>query len=215
MIVYEYFRSSAAFRLRIALNLKRLNPDRRYIHLANGEQRTAAYRSINPQGLVPFMVDGDFSLAQSLAIIEYLDETHPEPPLLPAGVKQRAWVRSVAQMIACDIHPLNNTRVLSYLTDELAISDTAKNKWYCHWITEGFAALEKVLEGRKDPGTFCLSDTPTLADICLIPQVANANRFKCALETYPNILGIYQHAMKLSAFNDAQPSKQPDFPNAT
>ena len=215
MIVYEYFRSSAAFRLRIALNLKGLNPDRRYIHLANGEQRKATYRSINPQGLVPFIVDGDFSLAQSLAIIEYLDETHPEPPLLPAGVMQRAWVRSVAQMIACDIHPLNNTRVLSYLTDELAISDTAKNKWYCHWIAEGFAALEKVLEGRKDPGTFCLGDTPTLADVCLIPQVANANRFKCALEAYPNILGIYQHAMKLSAFNDAQPSKQPDFPNAT
>ena len=214
MIVYEYFRSSAAFRLRIALNLKGLNPDRRYIHLANGEQRKTAYKSINPQGLVPFMVDGDFNLAQSLAIIEYLDETHPEPALLPTDVKDRAWVRSVAQMIACDIHPLNNTRVLSYLSDELKISDTAKNKWYCHWIAEGFAALEKILDVRNEQSTFCLGEAPTLADICLVPQVANANRFKCALEAYPKISGIYQQAMKLSAFNDAQPSKQPDYPVA-
>ena len=213
MIVYEYFRSSAAFRLRIALNLKGLNPDRRYIHLANGEQRKMAYKSINPQALVPLLVDGDFTLAQSLAIIEYLDETHPEPALLPADIKQRAWVRSVAQIIACDIHPLNNLRVLNFLSDELKISDEAKNRWYCHWIAEGFAALEKILDTRKEQSTFCLGETPTLADICLVPQVANADRFKCALDAYPKIVGIYQHAMKLSAFHDAQPSKQPDFPS--
>ena len=215
MIVYEYFRSSAAFRLRIALNLKGLNPERRFIHLANGEQRQPGYRAINPQGLVPYLVDGDFALGQSLAIIEYLDETHPDPALLPADAMQRAWVRAIAQMIACDIHPLNNTRVLSYLSDELKVSDEQKNRWYCHWILEGFSALEKILESRKTQSAFCHGDTPTLADICLIPQVANANRFKCALDAFPKIVDIYQHAMKLSAFNDAQPSKQPDFPKAT
>lgn len=215
MIIYEYFRSSAAFRLRIALNLKGLDAERKYIHLANGEQRKPEYRAINPQSLVPFLVDGEFTLAQSLAIIEYLDEIHPEPALLPVDARQRAWVRSVAQLIACDIHPLNNLRVLNYLTDEFKVSDEAKNRWYCHWILEGFGALEKILEGRKIQSTFCLGETPTLADICLIPQVANANRFKCALDSFPNIVSIYHHAMKLSAFNDAQPSKQADFPQAT
>lgn len=212
MLVYEYFRSSAAFRLRIALNLKGLDPERRYIHLANGEQRKPEYRAINPQGFVPYMVEEDFSLAQSLAIIEYLDETHPEPPLLPREPRDRAYVRSLAQMIACDIHPLNNTRVLGYLSDTFKAGDEAKNRWYCHWIHEGFVALEKVLERRKAQSNFCFGETPTLADICLVPQVANANRFKCALDAFPRIVGIYQHAMKLSAFNDAQPSKQPDFP---
>jgi len=213
MIAYEYFRSSAAFRLRIALNLKGLNPERRYIHLANGEQRTPEYRAINPQGFVPYLVEDDgFALSQSLAIIEYLDETHPEPPLLPRGARERGFVRSVAQMIACDIHPLNNTRVLGYLSDTLKTSDDTKNRWYCHWINEGFVALEKVLERREVQSSFCHGETPTLADICLVPQVANANRFKCALDAFPKIVGIYQHAMSLSAFNDAQPSRQPDYP---
>jgi maleylpyruvate isomerase len=212
MVIYEYFRSSAAFRLRIALNLKGLEAERRYIHLANGEQRTPAYKAINPQGLVPYLVDGEFALGQSLAIIEYLDETHPEPALLPGDARQRAWVRSVAQLIACDIHPLNNTRVLSYLSDELQASEEQKNRWYCHWIREGFAALETLLAAREGKGAFCLGDTPTLADICLIPQVANAHRFKCALDAFPNITRIYAHAMTLPAFSDAQPSKQPDFP---
>ena len=212
MVIYEYFRSSAAFRLRIALNLKGLSPERRFIHLANGEQRKAEYKTLNPQGLVPYLVDGEFTLAQSLAIIEYLDEAYPEPALLPGDIRQRAWVRSIAQMIACDIHPLNNTRVLNYLSDDLKVTDDQKNRWYCHWILEGFTALEKILERRKVKGNFCMGETPNLADICLIPQVANANRFKCALDGFPTIVGIYQHAMKLSAFNDAQPSKQPDFP---
>ncbi|MEP7157180.1 MAG: maleylacetoacetate isomerase [Betaproteobacteria bacterium] len=214
MILYEYFRSSAAFRVRIALNLKGINPERRYIHLANGEQRGAGYLAVNPQGLVPYLVDDDagMALGQSLAIIEYLDETEPDPPLLPKDAQQRAWVRSVAQMISCDIHPLNNTRVLGYLSNELKVSDEVKNRWYAHWVTEGFAAVEKVLEARKVQSPFCLGETPTLADICLIPQVANANRFKVPLENFPTIVAIYHHAMKLSAFNDAQPSKQPDFP---
>lgn len=212
MILYEYFRSSAAFRVRIALNLKGLDPERSYIHLADGEQRKAGYRSVNPQGLVPWLVDGEFGLGQSLAIIEYLDECHPEPPFLPADTKDRAFVRSLAQLIACDIHPLNNTRVLTYLSDELKLDDAARNRWYCHWISEGFAALEKLLERRKVQSSFCLGETPTLADICLIPQVANANRFKCAIDAFPKITGIYHHAMKLPAFDAAQPSRQPDFP---
>ena len=212
MILYEYFRSSAAFRVRIALNLKGLNPERRYIHLANGEQHATAYKDVNPQGLVPLLVDGEFSLSQSLAIIEYLDENYPDPPLLPTNGRDRAWVRSVAQLIACDIHPINNLRVLNYLSNPLGQSDEARNRWYCHWIIEGFGALEKMLERRKAQGTFCLGEAPSIADICLVPQVANANRFKCALDAFPLIVGIYHHAMKLPAFNDAQPSKQPDYP---
>ena len=213
MIVYDYFRSSAAFRLRIALNLKGLVPERRYIHLANNAHRTDEYRAVNPQGLVPYMIDDDgFALSQSLAIIEYLDETHPEPPLLPENIKDRAFVRAIAQIIACDIHPVNNKRILDKLADDFQVGDSVKTRWYCGWIVEGFAALEKILERRQVQSAFCVGETPTIADICLIPQVANANRFKCALDPFPRIVGIYQHAMKLSAFHDAQPSKQPDFP---
>ena len=213
MIVYDYFRSSAAYRLRIALNLKGLVPERRYIHLANNEHRSQAYRAINPQGLVPYMIDDDgFALSQSMAIIEYLDETHPAPPLLPADAKARALARSIAQLIACDIHPVNNKRVLDKLTEEINVSEAAKTQWYCGWINEGFQALETMLDKRATAGAFCVGDTPTLADICLIPQVANANRFKCALDAFPRIVGIYQHARKLSAFADAQPSRQPDYP---
>ena len=213
MLVYDYFRSSAAFRLRIALNLKGITPERRYIHLANNAHRTTEYRDINPQGFVPYLIDDDdFELSQSLAIIEYLDETHPEQPLLPTSAQDRAFARSIAQIIACDIHPVNNKRILDKLTDDFQASDTTKTRWYCGWIDEGFVALEKILERRKVQSAFCVGDTPTIADICLVPQVANANRFKCALDAFPKIVGIYQHAMKLSAFHDAQPSKQPDFP---
>ena len=213
MIVYDYFRSSAAFRLRIALNLKDLKPERRYIHLANNMHRTAEYRAVNPQGFVPYMIDDDgFELSQSLAIIEYLDETHPEPPLMPKTAKDRAIARRIAQIVACDIHPVNNKRILDKLTDDFQASESVKNRWYCGWIDEGFVALEKILEKRDTQSAFCIGDTPTIADICLIPQVANANRFKCALDAFPRIVGIYQHAMKLSAFHDAQPSLQPDYP---
>ena len=215
MIVYDYFRSSAAFRLRIALNLKGLKPERRYIHLGNNAHRTDDYRAINPQGFVPYMIDDDgFEMSQSLAMIEYLDETHPEPPLMPTDIKQRAFARSVAQLIACDIHPVNNKRVLDKLVSDFQAGDDVTTRWYCGWIHEGFVALEKILEKRNVQSVFCVGQTPTIADICLIPQVANANRFKCALDPFPRIVGIYHHAMKLSAFNDAQPSSQPDYPKA-
>ena len=215
MIVYDYFRSSAAFRLRIALNLKGLVAERRYIHLANNAHRTAEYRAVNPQGLVPYMIDDDgFELSQSLAMIEYLDETHPTPPLMPTDPKRRAFARRIAQIVACDIHPVNNKRILDKLADDFQAGDSVKTRWYCGWIHEGFVAIEKILETRQTQSAFCVGETPTIADICLIPQVANANRFKCALDAFPRIVGIYQRAMKLSAFHDAQPSKQPDFPKA-
>ena len=214
MIVYDYFRSSASFRLRIALNLKNLIPEMRAIHLGRGEQKSPDYKAVNPQGLVPFLIDGEVRLSQSLAIIEYLDEKYPAPLLLPASIAARAMVRQIALLIACDIHPLNNTRVLAYLTDELKVADAVKTQWYCGWIHEGFVAVEKILEKRETQSAFCVGETPTIADLCLIPQVANANRFKCALDAFPRIAGVYQHAMKLAAFHDAQPSKQPDFPNA-
>jgi maleylacetoacetate isomerase len=209
MIVYDYFRSSASFRLRIALNLKRLTPEQRAVHLGRGEQKAPDYKAINPQGFVPFLVDGNFTLSQSLAIIEYLDEKFPEPPLLPATPEARAQVRQIAQLIACDIHPLNNSRVLAYLTDELKLSDAAKTKWYCGWIHEGFTALETILANRPARSQFCVGDQVTLADICLVPQVTNAFRFQCVMDDFPIIMKIYHRAMALPAFDAAQPSKQP------
>ncbi len=208
MIVYDYFRSSASYRLRIALNLKGLAPEFRSIHLGKGEQRSADYKAINPQGFVPYLIDGDFHLSQSLAIIEYLDDKYPDPPLMPKDVEQRALVRQIALLIACDIHPLNNSRILTYLTDDLKVSDAVKTQWYCGWIDEGFTALEKMLATRKVQSPFCIGDSPTLADICLIPQVTNANRFSCALDKFPLIMDIYHRAMTLPAFDRAQPTKQ-------
>ena len=210
MILYGYFRSSAAYRVRIALNLKNLTPEQRSVHLLKKINLTPEYKAVNPQGLVPYLIDDDFHLSQSLAIIEYLDELHPEPPLLPKNIHDRAAARAIAQMIACDIHPLNNTRILSYLTDKLQASDAQKTLWYCHWIHEGFTALETVLANRKTPGAFCVGDSPTIADICLIPQIANANRFKCSLEPFPNIMAAAHHAQKLPAFIAAEPLKQTD-----
>ncbi len=208
MIVYDYFRSSASFRLRIALNLKGLTPELRNVHLGKGEQKLAEYKAVNPQGLVPYLIDGDFRLSQSLAIIEYLDDKHPQPPLMPTNIEERALVRQIAQMIACDIHPLNNSRVLAYLTDQLKVSDAVKTTWYCGWIHDGFTAIEAHLQARPMQSKFCVGNTPTLADICLIPQVTNANRFACSLEPFPTIMGIYDRAMQLPAFDLAQPSKQ-------
>ena len=208
MIVYDYFRSSASFRLRIALNLKNLSPEMRAVHLGKGEQKSPDYKAVNPQGLVPFLIDGEVRLSQSLAIIEYLDEKYPAPLLLPANIEARAMARQIALLIACDIHPLNNTRVLTYLTDELKVADAVKTQWYCGWIHEGFTALEAMLRARPVQTDFCVGDTPTLADICLIPQVTNANRFACALDKFPTIMAIYERAMRLPAFDLAQPSKQ-------
>ena len=208
MILYDYFRSSAAFRTRIALNLKNLQADRRYVHLRKGEQRLPAYREVNPQGLIPTLVVGDRRLTQSLAIIEYLDEKHPLPPLLPQGLEDRAWVRSIALAIACDIHPLDNTRVLAYL-DKIGMSKETRDEWYRHWIREGFDAIEPQLAARAS-GAFCFGDAPTLADVFLVPQVANATRVDMPLEAYPRIRAINAACLALPAFDQAQPARQPD-----
>ena len=209
MILYDYFRSSAAYRVRIALNLKGLSAERRFVHLRRGEQRAPGYLELNPQGFVPLLVVGDRRLTQSLAIIEYLEEKHSLPPLLPTGPEDRAWVRSVALAIACDIHPLNNLRVLKYLSKELAIEEPRRNEWYRHWVREGFHALETQLLER-DWGPFCAGTTPTLADVCLVPQVANANRLSVDLTPYPRIRAINDACLALPAFADARPENQPD-----
>ncbi|APV50383.1 maleylacetoacetate isomerase [Betaproteobacteria bacterium GR16-43] len=209
MILHDYFRSSASFRVRIAVNLKGLSPERRSVHLVKGEQRSADYLAINPQGFVPMLTIGDRRFTQSLAIIEYLDETYPQPPLLPKTAEERAWVRSVALAIACDIHPLNNTRVLAHLKHALATSQETRDDWYRHWITEGFNAIETQLAGRAT-GRFCLGDTPTLADICLVPQVFNSQRLHMALAPWPRISSIHAACLAVPAFADAVPAKQPD-----
>ena len=209
MILDDFFRSSAAYRVRIALNLKGLSAERRFIHLRRGEQRAEAYLAVNPQGLVPTLIDGNVHLTQSLAIIEYLDERHPSPPLLPQSAADRAWVRSIALSVACDIHPLNNLRVLKYLDRELKIDEPRRDEWYRHWIRVGFGALESHLGARAD-GRYCLGDSPTMADICLVPQVANANRLKVSLEPYARIRAVNDACLALPAFDAARPENQPD-----
>ncbi len=220
LILYSYFRSSAAYRVRIALNLKELNYELRPVHLLRdgGMHRRAEYRDINPQGLVPALQiqealdDGirTMNFNQSLAILEYLEERYPEPPLLPKSPETRAFVRSLALMICCDIHPLNNLRVLNYLKQECELSEARAGSWYRHWIEEGFAALEKTLARTACPGTFCYGDRPSLADVCLVPQVYNALRFDCDLQPFPRISGIYQHCLQWPAFAAAAPECQTD-----
>ncbi|HEX4763806.1 MAG TPA: maleylacetoacetate isomerase [Usitatibacter sp.] len=209
MILYSYFRSSAAYRARIALNLKGLAYEQRAVHLAKGEQRGDAYLELNPQGFVPMLEVGDFRLTQSLAIMEYLEEKFPQPPLLPASLEDRAWVRALALEIACDIHPLNNTRVLKYLSKELELGQPARDEWYRHWVREGFAAIETQLAARAS-GRFCLGDMPTMADVCLVPQVANANRLAVDLAPYPRIRAVNAACLALEPFAAAQPARQPD-----
>ena len=215
--LYTYFRSSAAYRVRIALNLKGLDVDMAPIHLLRkgGEQLEEAYRSINPEGLVPALVDenddeGSQVLTQSIAIIEYLDEMYPEPPLLPSAPLDRAYVRGIALSIACDIHPLNNLRVLRYLVRELGASEDAKNAWYRHWCETGLAALEKRIGTDGRAGQFCLGDTPTMADCCLVPQLANARRLDTDLSRMPTLLRIEENCARLEAFKQAEPARQPD-----
>ena len=208
MRLYGYFRSSAAFRVRIALNLKGLAYEPRFVHLARGEHRQAEYGALNPQGLVPALEDGGKLLTQSLAIIEYLEEKHPSPPLLPKDLLGRARVRSLALLIACEIHPLNNLRALQYLVNELGHSEQERDRWYQHWIHDGMAKLEGDLAGNR--GRFCHGDTPTMADCCLVPQVFNAQRYKCDLSHAPTVMEIFDECMKLDAFQRAQPSRQPD-----
>ena len=211
MKLYGYFRSSAAFRVRIALKLKKLNYESAFIHLRRGDQRQPGFLDINPQGLVPALEVDDTLLIQSLPIIEYLDETHPEPPLLPSDAKGRARVRALASMVACDIHPINNLRVLRYLLRPLGHDEAAVETWYNHWIAEGFGALERLLAGDGRTGRFCHGDTPGLADIVLVPQVFNANRYQSLdLTPYPTIVRIYQTCLGIDAFAAAHPDRQPD-----
>jgi maleylacetoacetate isomerase len=211
MKLYGYFRSSAAFRVRIALNLKKLNYESAFIHLRRGDQRQPGFLDINPQGLVPALEIDDTLLIQSLPIIEYLDETYPEPPLLPSDAKGRARVRALAAMVACDIHPINNLRVLRYLLRPLGHDEAAVETWYNHWIAEGFGALERLLAGDSRTGLFCHGDTPGLADIVLVPQVFNANRYQSLdLTPYPTIVRIYQTCLGIDAFAVAHPDRQPD-----
>jgi maleylacetoacetate isomerase len=209
--LYTYFRSSAAFRVRIALNLKGLAYEPRFVHLRKGEQSRAPYGAVNPQGLVPALeLDDGRRLAQSLAIIEYLDEVHPGLPLLPREPLSRARVRSLSQLIACEIHPLNNLRTLQYLRSALRQDEEGVGRWYRHWIVDGFAKLEAELAGARDTGRFCHGDAPGMADCCLVPQVFNARRYEFDAGRYPTIMRVFEECMKLDAFDRAQPSKQPD-----
>ena len=212
MKLYNYFRSSASFRVRIALNLKGLPYEYVVVHLTKdgGQQFDPSFRALNPDALIPVLADDDRTLTQSLAIVEWLDETHPRPPLLPADANGRARVRSIAQSIACDIHPLNNLRVLNYLTGTLGATEAQRDGWYRYWIDLGFEALEKRLEAERATGRCCHGDAPTLADVCLVPQVANARRFNVDLAPYPTIVRIDAACNELAAFADAAPMKQPD-----
>jgi maleylpyruvate isomerase len=208
--LYTYFRSSAAYRVRIALGLKGLDWAPQPVHLRKGEQAAPEFRAINPAGLVPVWAEGDFRLAQSLAIIEYLDEIRPAPPLLPGDARQRAQIRAFAQVIACDIHPLNNLRVVNRLRDDFGAADDAVKAWTRGWIEPGFAALEVML-GRAHVARFCYGDRPTLADVCLVPQVYNARRFDVDLAAYPNLVRIDAACRGEPAFLAAAPERQPDF----
>lgn len=209
MKLYSYFRSSASFRVRIALALKGLDFEVIPINLRSGEQKTSDYRSINPQGFVPALKDNGQVIAQSLAIMEYLDEAYPNtPPLLPQDIGQRATVRALVQLIACEIHPLNNLRVLNYLTDTLGLSEKVMTDWYAHWVNEGFIVLEKELQ--KHMGLYAYGNTPTLVDCFLVPQVFNAKRINMDLSIYPNITRVVDNCMKLDAFRQASPANQVD-----
>ena len=208
---YGFFRSSAAFRLRIALNLKGLAAEHVLVNFAKQEQFGPTFKNVNPQARVPALVlDDGTVLIQSLAIIEYLEEVHPSTPLLPKDAKGRARVRGLANLISCDIHPLNNISVLNYLRDQLKADEAARNAWYRHWVAQGFAAFEALLAGARETGTFCHGNAPGLADVCLVPQVFNAQRYECPLSGYPTLMRVFEACMKLDAFDKAQPMKQPE-----
>jgi len=202
-LLFDYFRSSAAYRVRIALNLKYVHYEAAPVDLAAGAQKEAEYRARNPQGFVPMLEIDGRRLTQSIAIIAYLDATRPEPPLLPADPADAAHVRAMALTIACDIHPLNNLRVLKHLTGELGLDEAAKNQWYARWIAEGFAALEALAAPRS--GRFLFGDSPTIADICLVPQMYNARRFAVPLDDYPLLVRVDAEAAALEPFRAAHP----------
>lgn len=212
LCLYSYWRSSAAYRVRIGLNLKGLPYDIMPVHLLRngGEQRTPEFREANPQGLVPVLQHGQRTLRQSMAILEYLDEMWPERPLLPATARDRQRVRALAQVIACDIHPLNNLRVLKYLKSPLGIDQQGRDEWYRHWVEGGLAAFERMLADSPATGRCCHGDQPTLADLCLVPQVYNARRLKSDLGAMPTVVRIADHCAALPAFQAARPDAQPD-----
>lgn len=213
MILYSYFRSSAAYRVRIGMNLKGLDYQIKPVHLLKdgGQQHQPDYVQVNPVQLLPALDDDGLIITQSLAILEYLDERYPELPLLPKASAERAWARSMAQTVACDIHPLNNLRVLQYLKNELHAQEDARNQWYRHWVSVGLEGLEALVQrhGKKDHD-FIFGDTPGLAEICLVPQMFNARRFDIDLSIFPRLLAVEEKCLELSAFQEAAPDRQPD-----
>jgi maleylacetoacetate isomerase len=208
MELYNYFRSSASYRVRIALALKGLDYDYKSVHLQKNEHQAESYASVSAARLVPLLRDGDHVLTQSLAIIEYLEETHPEPALLPKAPAERARVRALALDVACEIHPLNNLRVLRYLVHDLKVSEDDKNRWYRHWVETGLETVERQLAAM--PSRYCHGSTPTLADCSLVPQIFNAQRFDCRLSHVPNVMRVFEECMKLPAFEETRPEKCPD-----
>ena len=212
MKLYTFFRSSASYRVRIALNLKGLSYEQAPVHLrrGGGEQLSAAYRALNPQALVPALEDNGKILTQSLAIIEYLEEKQPKPALLPADPADKALVRSMAMVIACEVHPIQNLRVLNHVKKEYGQTDEQVNRWAQHWIDLGLSALEQMIVAQPKRDKFCFGATPTLADICLVPQLGNARRYGCDLSKHPAILDIEKNCMTLTTFANAAPEKQPD-----
>jgi len=210
--LHTYFRSSAAYRVRIAMNLKGLDAEQVFVHLTRngGEQFGEAFKAVNPQALVPVLSDEGVQISQSLAIIEYLDEVYPQVPLLPSAPGDRAFVRQLSLGIACDIHPINNLRVLKYLTGAMGVSEEKKSEWIAHWITLGLQSIEAQIQQRDRTGPFCFGDTPTMADCCLIPQVFSAQRFNVDLSGVPTLMNIFNTCQALPAFAAAAPSRQPD-----
>jgi maleylpyruvate isomerase len=217
MKLYGYFRSSATYRVRIALGLKGIAWETVVVDLRASAraQHSAEFRAVNPHGLIPVLIDGERTLTQSLAIIEYLEETHPHPALLPRPPAERAAVRALAFAVACDIHPLNNSRVLEYLRRQLAQDETGVNLWYGHWIAQGFAALERDAQRLSGDGRHMYGSSVTLADVCIVPQMANARRFNCDVAPYPTLRAICAHLESLPAFARAAPAAQPDAPPAS
>ena len=212
-VLYDYFRSSAAYRVRIALNLKGVDYESRSINLAEGQQKSDDYRAVNPQGLVPMLEIDGHRITQSLAIAVYLDQTIPDPMLMPRDPADGAHVRAMAMTIACDIHPLNNLRVLKYLKGPLGHSQGEVDAWYAHWIVEGLSALEALAAPRA--GAFLFGDQPTIADVCLVPQLYNARRFNVPLDDYPALLRADENAAKLEAFAAAHPDRQGSHQSST